>query len=405
MTGVAKNMLDFCRWTRALNQKLHESPTATTIATSIITFDRGSGSAARAERGASQTNGSGSPVAEGESPNEFVRVARASGVEVDCIDERFRFDLRVIPALRRIIDERAPDIVLTHNLKSHFLMRLSGLPRRYPWVAYHHGYTTTDIKMRAYNYLNRWSLPAADRVITVCHAFARELEREGVAPERISVQHNSIEVAPPAPPSAIEAVRARFGIRRGERIVLSVGRFSREKAHVDLVAAFGHLRRIHPEINARLVIVGDGPERRLIEEAVDAHDIRERVVLTGQLSDVNPFYAMADVLALPSHSEGSPYVLLEGMAANLPIVATAVGGVPEIIEDRESGLLVAPRSPQALAEAIGRVLSDPQLARRLTAHASTLVATRYSPEAYVASLAEIYRELLRSAAATVPQAV
>jgi glycosyltransferase involved in cell wall biosynthesis len=98
----------------------------------------------------------------------------------------------------------------------------------------------------------------------------------------------------------------------------------------------------------------------------------------------------------PSHSEGSPYVLLEAMAAGLPIVATAVGGVPEIIGNNETALLVPASDPQAMADAIARVLSDDQLAQRLAASASTLGSLRFSPDNYVRSLIKVYREALGS---------
>jgi glycosyltransferase involved in cell wall biosynthesis len=341
-----------------------------------------------------------------EPPNEFVKVAREMGLHVDVIDERFRFDLRVMPALRVAVERRAPDIVATHNLKSHFLVRLSGLHRRQPWVAFHHGYTTTDLKMRAYNQLNRWSLPAADRVVTVCRAFAQGLVREGVPRERIIVQHNSISAEQKGTRAEDSSeIRARLGIRDGERFVLAIGRLSREKAHVDLISAFAELRRAHPEINAKLVIVGDGPERKAIEEAARTSGLSERVHMTGHISDVAPYYRAADVFALPSHSEGSPYVLLEAMTAGVAIVATAVGGVPEMVTHDETALLVAPRDPQAMAAGLARLLLDAQLAQRLISNASRMVATRYSPERYVRSMFEIYRDLVTGKTASNLQVV
>ncbi len=393
VTGVAKNVLDFCQCVRHLNQK---APGSVGVETSLVTFDR---------RRTRQAGESDNGLAGDEATNELIKVTRELGINIDVIRERFRFDLRVVPALRRIVKERAPDIIVTHNQKSHFLMRFSGLWRRYPWVAFHHGYTTTDLKMRAYNRLNRWSLPAADRVVTVCRAFAQELEREGVPDERISVQHNSINADEMVRPEDGRSVRAGLGIGPGESIVLAIGRLSREKAHVDLIHAFAHLRRAHPEINAKLLIVGDGPERSRIEAAAATLGIGERVLLIGQLSDVRPYYAAADLFVLPSHSEGSPYVLLEAMAARIPIVATAVGGVPEMVEDEESALLVAPRAPHAMAESVARLLTDTELAHQLVANASALIATRYSPEAYVRSLVEIYRELLPETAVRGPQAL
>src|ERR1041384_4962056 len=151
MNAVAKIVLEFFRAAKELSNTNASFPA---IHGSIITFDRS---------------------ADNHPPNEFVATARASGLEVDVIREQGRFDLSVIPALREAIDARRPDIVITNSVKSHFLFWRSRLNKNYPWVTFHHGYTTTDLKMRVYNRLDRWSLPKADRVATVCQAFASEL--------------------------------------------------------------------------------------------------------------------------------------------------------------------------------------------------------------------------------------
>ena len=390
VTGAARSMLDFCRSARDLQPGLPDLPL---IKTAIVTFERRRNDANPHHREMNRSAGASAPGVK-ESPNEFVAAAREIGIEVVVIEERFRFDLRVISRLRRAIEQQRPDIVLTHHVKSHFLMKRSRLWQEYPWIAFHHGYTTTDLKMRAYNYLDRWSLPTADRVITVCQAFAKGLANAGVRPERISVQHNAISAPQAASIEQVQVVRAKLDLRKDERLVLAIGRLSREKAHLDLVTAFAHLRRARPEINARLVIIGDGPERGRLDAASSSLNVRERTLFTGQLSDIGGYYALADLMVLPSHSEGSPYVLLEAMAAGVPVVATAVGGVPEMVEDNESALLVPASSPEQMAEAIGRVLTNAQLARTLTANASALVVTRYSPESYLRSLARIYQSVL-----------
>ena len=112
------------------------------------------------------------------------------------------------------------------------------------------------------------------------------------------------------------------------------------------------------------------------------------------MNDVHPFYGIADVFVLPSRSEGSPNVLLEAMAANLPIVTTEVGGVPEMVTNNESALLVPPSDPPALARAISSLLTDKDLAQRLVNGAAILVDTRFDPENYVRSLVKIYREVI-----------
>jgi glycosyltransferase involved in cell wall biosynthesis len=374
INAVAKNVLEFYRSANELSQSAADFPEIEGV---VVTFERG-----RDERN---------------SPNEFVTSARELGLAVEIISERRRFDLSVLPKLKKVINEHRPRILVTHSVKSHFLLWRSHISRTYPWVAFHHGYTSTDRKMRVYNHLDRWSLPAADRITTVCRAFARDLSRNtGVMIDNISVLHNSIRPRLPTTDAEAQAVRLRFGIGDDESLILTVGRLSKEKAHIDLLAAFSRLRESNPEIKARLIIVGEGPERARLEAVANSFSIKESLVFAGQLSDVWPFYAAADVFVLPSHSEGSPNVLLEAMAAGIPIVATAVGGVPEMVEHDQSALLVSANDPPALTDAIARVLDDGELAQRLTTNASALVGTRYSPENYVRSLVEIYREVVKT---------
>ncbi|HEY5839003.1 MAG TPA: glycosyltransferase, partial [Pyrinomonadaceae bacterium] len=193
VTGPAKNLLNFCRLLRSPGFCRDGVPQ---IEVSIVTFDRLSepradrGPRAGSPRGVVVTTGSSGsswvndPIATAPgsdtAPNAFVAAARDSGITVDIITERFRFDRAVIRQLRDIVARRAPDVIQTHMIKSHFLVKLSGLGKQYPWIAYHHGYTSTDLKMQFYNQLNRWSLPSADLVIAVCGEFAKQLTASGV---------------------------------------------------------------------------------------------------------------------------------------------------------------------------------------------------------------------------------
>jgi glycosyltransferase involved in cell wall biosynthesis len=370
VNAVAKLVLDFFVTAQELGQSREGFPT---INGSIVTFDR-----------AATTN---------DQPNDFVRAAHATGINLDIIPERRRFDLSVIPALKTITTKRASDIIVTNSVKSHFLVWRSRLWKMTPWVAFHHGYTTTDQKMRLYNRLDRWSLPKADAVVTVCDAFARELtEVVRVPREKIRVQHNSVRSPRAAATEDVRALRERLGIS-DERVILSVGRLSKEKGHADLTAAFLKLCQMNSELTCKLVIVGEGPEREALFAAARASRFGDRIIFTGQVQDVQPYYAIADVFALASHNEGSPNVLLEAMAARVPVVATRVGGVPEIVADGESAVLVSPQNPQAMATAINRVLNDPSLAHRLTSVASALITRNHAPEDYARSLVRVYTEV------------
>jgi glycosyltransferase involved in cell wall biosynthesis len=364
VNAVAKNMFEFHRAAAELAQQSVGFPV---IDLSLVTFDRDNSSA------------------------EFVSAARELKLEVDVIPEQGRFDRSVIRALRRIVEQRAPDVIVTHQVKSHFLMNISRLWQKYPWVAFNHGYTTTDRKMLVYNRLDRWSLPKADRVVTVCDAFSRKLVKLGVPRERIHVQHNSIRPEPAVSPTETQLLRRKLDLKENQQMILAVGRLSKEKAQIDLLRAFKNLGETHGEFDAWLVIVGDGPERESLAAAAASLGVSDRVVFTGQVNNAKVYFRAADVLVNPSHSEGSPYVLLEAMAAGLPIVATEVGGVPEMVENNETALLVPDNDPQAMADAIARLLADRELAVRLAENAGKVVSSRFSPQAYVQSLAEIYR--------------
>jgi glycosyltransferase involved in cell wall biosynthesis len=388
VTGPAKNLLNFFRLLRSPEFQ-DQIPS---LELSIVTFHREPG-------GAEHENLT--PNSELH-PNAFITAARALGVEVDVISERFRFDPRAIRQLRRIVARRAPDIVQTHMVKSHFLAKICGIGHKYPWVAYHHGYTTTDLKMRGYNQLNRWSLPSATRVITVCGPFAEQLSHAGVERTRITVCHNSVAAPPAVSEDSKRALRKRLEIVNGERILLTVGRLSREKGQRDLVDAIAILRKLNPGLNFKLLIVGEGPERDRLERAVLQNGLKAYVLFTGHVDDISPYYAVADALVLPSHSEGSPNVLLEAMAAGLPVIATAVGGVPEIAINDQTTILVAPSDCESLAQAINQVLTDTALAQKLGRAAAIHVTERFSPAAYVQSLLRVYQGLVADVTAKKP---
>lgn len=370
VTGPAKNLMEFARRAR------HPEGGLPVVDVLIATYLRGA-----------------TPE-----PNSFMRAAQGAGIAVEVIPERRRFDLGVLPRLRALVDRHRPDILQSHHCKSHFLIRLTGLGRTLPWVAFHHGYTSGDLKVRCYNQLDRISLPAARHIVTVCGALAAQIQRYGIPARRISVLHNMVHPFRPPTPDAVSALRARYGLSEKVAVVLAVGRLSREKGHLDLIEAAARLRRNHPELLFRVLLVGEGPERAALQARVAAQGLDEIVVVCGYQADVAPFYAISTVVALPSHSEGAPNVLLEAMAAGIPVVATAVGGVPEIATDQGTALLVRRGDCSAMAEALARLLQEPDLARRLARQAQAEVLAGYTPETYRRTLTQLYERILSASA-------
>ena len=327
----------------------------------------------------------------GPEPSALALAAKDAGLAVATVAERRRWDTKVFPQLRQTIAAINPDILETRNVKSHFLVRLLGLQRKYPWVAWNHGYTETSALDRMYTRLDRWSLRGAYRVVTVCRPFADKIASFGVPRERITILHNAVKsfVAPPA--EEVERVRRELRIR-DEAVILSVGRLSYEKGHADLIRAAALLAKMDGAPPFRVVIVGDGPEGDALARLTAELGLTDRVSLAGFQRNTRPYYALATLVAVPSHSEGSPNVVLEAMAAGLPIAACRVGGVPEILDDGVTGLMVEAKSPEAMAQALLRLLGDAGLRSRLGSAARGRALTAHTPEAYRRALVEFYRQ-------------
>lgn len=331
--------------------------------------------------------------------NLLLTAAAEAAIHVDVLRERRAWDLRVMTQLCSVIESHQPDIVETHQVKCHFILAQALLWRRirrnFAWIAYHHGYTNASLKLRLYESLDRWSLRKPDRIVTVCKPFAAELVRNGASSHRVTVIPNTVEAQPAPSDLKLAALRRQWGLDANEGVILSVGRLSPEKGHIDLITAFKQwLTSSPPQQRFTLLLVGDGPDRQRLERA--AADLGDRVRFLGHQSDVWPLYFIADIFVLPSHSEGSSLVLLEAMAAHRAIVATAVGGTPETVEDDVSAVLVPPRDIEQLKAALRRLSADRDRRIRLGRSAFDALE-KFSPEAYRDRVLALYRDVTSAA--------
>jgi glycosyltransferase involved in cell wall biosynthesis len=226
----------------------------------------------------------------------------------------------------------------------------------------------------------RHTLEASSIVITLSEGWARFVH--GVAPAaKVAVVPNAVPLPAPGDAAREEAGR-----------VLFLGRLEAAKGVFDLLAAGARLAGDVPDL--RLVFGGEGDAAQLARRAREL-GIAERVELPGWMGprERDAELARASVFCLPSHAEGLPMALLEAMAAGKAVVATSVGGVPEILRDGDNGLLVAPHAPEALAGALGRALDEPALRARLARQARATIEQHYSTEVVCGHLSVLYREL------------
>lgn len=228
--------------------------------------------------------------------------------------------------------------------------------------------------------LQRQAYRCATKVVANSVAARRILEEEGVASGSIAVIPNGVEAG-------------RYPERREDvtcpvRTVITVANLRPEKSHETLIGAASLLAADFPAVQFQ--IVGDGPRRAELEAVVRARGLERTVAFLGHREDVPQLLAAADVFVLPSVSEAFPNGAIEAMAAGLPVVASSVGGLLDLIEPERTGLLVAPGDPQALAQALRRLFTNRSLARQLGQSARAQVQQRYSFERMVTSFEELY---------------
>jgi glycosyltransferase involved in cell wall biosynthesis len=326
-----------------------------------------------------------------QSTNEYAEALRAVGISCEIIHEHHRFDLRGILDLTAIVRRRRPDVIEAHGHRE--LMYLLALRPflRFKLVAYFHGWTETNLLTREESWLCAQVWKLAPILITVCRNFKERLCRRGLNASRIEVFYNGVNLDLCRSMPTDGDVRRELDLSEGAPLVLVIGRLSGEKGQVNFLRAFARIVERRPE--AKAVIVGDGPDLGLLRALTRELQLECNVVFAGYQRNVRKFYEAADVLVVPSKSEGMPIVVLEGMVFGVPIVSTLVGGVPEIIEDGKNGLLVPTEDPAGLAQAVLRLIGDPALARQLAKTAREASLPKFTNTERCAQIAEYYRRI------------
>ena len=209
---------------------------------------------------------------------------------------------------------------------------------------------------------------------------------------RVAIVPNGIVLDDYLPRGVRDEIRARFGLLPRDLLIAVIGRLSAEKGCFDMIEAFVEVACHLPY--AHLVVIGEGPLEAKIRGRVDDANLQHRTHFPGHQTDVRPFYEAADMVVSPSHTEGVSNVILEAMAFGKPVVATRVGGTPEIVEHERSGLLVEAQNPSELAAAIMRLDHDPTLKALVVAGARQRVCEHFAFDVRMALEQEFYDRVL-----------
>jgi glycosyltransferase involved in cell wall biosynthesis len=296
---------------------------------------------------------------EGGRCQRFLEQTRAAGFEALQLRHDTPYLGAAVRELTGGLARLRADVLCCHGYKADLLGRLAARRARIPVVAIARGWTGENLKVRLYEAADRLALRWMDRVVCVSAGQADRVRRAGVPAGRVVVIRNAIRPARFATPQPEyrQTLHDYFaGPRR--RIVGAAGRLSPEKGFAVLVEAATQVARTDPEVG--FILFGEGALRQDLVRQVAAAGLSDKFVLAGFRDDLDRFLPFLDLLVQSSFTEGLPNVLLEAFAAGVPVVATAVGGTPELVDDGVSGFLVPAGDPAALASRIHQVLASEQ---------------------------------------------
>ena len=332
--------------------------------------------------------------------NPFAKALTQMGIPVDRVPVNYLRDLTAIPRLVRYLRTHRTTLVHTQLEFSNTLGNIAAKLLRLPSLCTLH---TIDEPARGTNTSRRlnvmlWSLRYfCDRVITVSEELRKHhLALSKAAPGSVITLYNGIDQSPyrKLDKEKRAAVREELGIPLAAPLMLTVAVLREPKGIQYMLEAMPIILQAIPE--AYYLIVGDGTYRSALEQISDNLNISGRVIFAGYREDIPGLLSTSDVFVLPTLTEALPTVLAEAMATGLPIIASAVGGIPEMVDDQINGILLPPKDSKKLAAACIRVLGNPREAHEMGTKGRVIAATKFDIQEQARHLGLVYEELLKA---------
>ena len=325
-------------------------------------------------------------------PGEFQDELMSRGFDFYKLHERFRYDPIIIRQALKLVKEFDVDIIQSHGYKADLLCYILKKTVRLPWIAFAHGWTNEGLKMRLYNFLDKLLLPRADKIVAVSSQMKKQLVRLGANPFRVYVIHNAVEEAPTPAPGGGDP-RKMYGIEAGAPLIGVIGRLSPEKGQAFFLKAFKRTVDVIPQ--AKALIIGDGPDRAVLEKMAIKSGLVKNIFFTGYQKNATALYPHLDIIVIPSLNEGFPNVALEAMLYGRPVIATSVGGLPELIDNNENGFIVPPADPLSLSNAMIDLIKNPLLGQKISLAGREKVLLKFNPADRAAKIKDIYNNTKR----------
>ncbi len=319
----------------------------------------------------------------------IIKIAQERAINTHMIEVKDRFDLSAVSKMRKFLRTEKIDILHCHGYKADVIASLIPKNIRPKTVTTLHGWWIgSNPKLKFYDWLDIRAMKNFDKIITVAEHIKTELIRRGFSEENIAFIPNGVDLKEMASCDGTK-VRNELNIQPISTIVGIAGRLNKEKGHEYLLRSIVKL----PEVV--LLIVGTGPLEKKLMSLADELNIRKRTIFTGFKNNPGNYIAAMDIFVLPSLSEGLPLALLEAMAAGKPVIASKTGGIPKVVDGKNTGLLVEPKNVHELKNAILKLINDKKFAASLAKNGKSYVENHYSLAVTTKKYEELYTSLLK----------
>jgi glycosyltransferase involved in cell wall biosynthesis len=308
-------------------------------------------------------------------------------------------DISTLSQLYQYIKKGRYDIVHTHSSKAGLLGRLAARMAGVKHIIHTpHGHIFYGYYGRCLSFmfiiLERWAARFTEKIITLTNSGKEEHVQYKIAPaHKFITIHSGLELGSLQPSDTKNDVAKEFNIDKSDKLIGTVARLVPIKGHEFLVKAAPLVLQHYPDTT--FLLIGDGPLRKKLENLAQQLNFFDKIVFSGMREDIPRLLNAIDIFVLPSLNEGMGRVLIEAMVLAKPIVATRVGGVPDVVEDGSSGLLVPPADPDALADAICTIMKNPALASKLASHAA-ICSQKFSHTEMIRQLENLYKSVMSS---------
>lgn len=322
---------------------------------------------------------------------------KEEGFKVVCLDNyRMRHFYKKIRDIVRLINTECPDIVQTHLIEANLLGRMCALFSRAPVVCKtEHAFLSRlwvnpTLKQRAYLFIDRILDKFSDCIIYVSDAQRRIINRGKYDPLRHIVIHNACDERRFSIDKPRESTRRLYGFSSKDIVIGTVGRLVPHKGHDYLFKAVKKVRKQYDRV--KIIVVGNGPEEERLKKSVKALGID--VLFLSERKDVPELMKAMDIFVQPSFWEPFGITIAEAMSSGLPVVATNVGGIPEVVLDGETGILVEPKDSDAIVDALLRLIENPDLAQKMGERGRDVALSKFSGQRYAKDMERLYTYLI-----------